>query len=74
MVIPRGGAAGRGEPAVRIEEGKTVLDEMAEIINLPKKAARYQQDPGNVELGANVVKQLYRFVREIARQYRDNPL
>lgn len=61
------------EPTIQMDPDKTVLDEVAEIISLPKKASRYQQDPGNVELGANVVKQLYRFVREIARMYRNNP-
>ena len=61
------------EPTIHIEEGKTVLDEVAEIISLPKKASRYQQDPGSVELGAAVVTQLYRFVREIAHNYRNNP-
>ncbi len=61
------------EPTVRIEPGQTVLDEVAEIISLPRKASRYQQDPNNVDLGEDVVKQLYRFVRDIARMYRDNP-
>lgn len=68
--MPRGGVNSSREPAILAEPGQTVLDEVAEIINLPKKASRYQQDPGNVDLGANVVKQLYRFVREIARMYR----
>lgn len=61
------------EPTIKTDPDKTILDEVAEIISLPRKAARYQQDPANVELGEAVVKQLYRFVLEIARMYRDNP-
>jgi hypothetical protein len=64
---------GKREPTIKLEPGKTVLDEVAEIISLPRKASRYQQDPNNVDVGEVVVKQLYRFVREIAKMYRDNP-
>ena len=63
----------RGEPFFSPSPNKTVLDEVAEIISLPRKTARYQQDPNKIELSSNVVRQLYRFVREVAAMYRDNP-
>lgn len=64
---------GRGEPFFSPIPNKTVLDEVAEIISLPRKTARYQQDPNKIELSSAVVRQLYRFVRQVAAMYRDNP-
>jgi len=64
---------GRGEPFFVRDPNTTVLDEVAEIISLPRKTARYQQDPNKIELSSNVVRQLYRFVREVAKMYRTNP-
>jgi hypothetical protein len=65
--------SGRGEPFIFRDPNKTVLDEVAEIIHLPRKTARYQQDPNKIELSSDVVRQLYRFVREVAKMYRANP-
>ena len=51
----------------------TVLDEVAEIIKLPGKAAKYKQDPNSVELGPEVRSQLKDYVKAIAGMYRENP-
>eukprot|EP00934_Nitzschia_sp_Nitz4_P006074 Nitzschia sp. Nitz4//scaffold50_size126154//2557//6191//NITZ4_003666-RA/size126154-augustus-gene-0.111-mRNA-1//1//CDS//3329553641//6064//frame0 len=68
------GSRSRREPHIHIDPDNTVLDEVAEIINLPqKKASRYQQDPDNVELPESVIKQVYMFVGEVAKMYRGNP-
>lgn len=69
----RSKTAGRGELSIVRDPQKTVLDEVAEIISLPRKTARYQQDPNKIELSIDVVRQTYRFVREVARMYRANP-
>lgn len=58
------------------QRGETVLDEVQEIIHLPKfnaEAAHYQEDPESIELGENVVNQLREYVTLIATMYRDNP-
>lgn len=64
---------GRREPKLNKDPDQTVLEEVAEIIILPRKTARYQQDPNKIVLSKDVVMQVYRFVREIANMYRDNP-
>ena len=56
-----------------VTEGKTVLDEVQEIITLPTEPAKYKQDPDSVELPEDVVEQLTSYVTEIAKMYRDNP-
>ena len=55
-----------------LEDGKTVLHEVAEIIELPKynaKAAREEVDPSNIELPVEAVKQLQEYVTIIASLY-----
>jgi hypothetical protein len=61
------------EPKIAILPGQTVLDEMKEIITLPRKANKYQQDPNLVPISQDVVDQLTAFVTDVARMYRDNP-
>jgi class 3 adenylate cyclase len=59
-----------------IHKRETVLDEVEEIVNLPKfdgKAARSQRDPESLDLGADVFNQLRDYVATIAAMYRDNP-
>lgn len=54
-------------------DGKTCIDEVQEIIELPKfnaKAAKIQKDANDVELGADVVQQLHDFITVIASMYR----
>ena len=56
-----------------IEEGKTVLDEVKEVIPLSTKANTYKRDPDTIELGPNVMSQLRDYVAAIAAMYPDNP-
>ena len=54
----------------------TVLDEVEEIVNLPKfnvNALKVQQDPDTIDLGENIFNQLRDYVATIAAMYRDNP-
>jgi len=66
-----------GCPTSELINGKTVMDEVVEIIKLPNynaKAAREEEDPSTVELPPEVVKQLYMYVTVIAGLYHhDNP-
>jgi len=53
-----------------------VLDEVEEIITLPKfnaKAAENQKDPDSFDLSEEVSKQLHEYVQTIAAMYRHNP-
>jgi hypothetical protein len=55
---------------------RMVLDEMTEIITLPKFVAQTSEatDPDSIDLGANVEHQLYLYISFIAHAYRnDNP-
>jgi class 3 adenylate cyclase len=63
----------RREPRLIQQRGQTVLDEVKEIIVLPRKAARYQQDPELVQLPAKAIAQLHKYVKTIAGMYRNNP-
>ena len=54
-------------------DGKTCMDEVKEIIELPKfnaKAAKIQKDASEVELDSNVVQQLHDYITVIASMYR----
>jgi hypothetical protein len=58
------------------EDGKTVLDEVTEVIRLPQFDARsFNQtvDPASIELEAKVMSQLKRYVTIIGAMYRQNP-
>jgi len=58
------------------EDGKMTIDEVREIIELPKFKASVlekQQDPQTIELSAAVTSQLHSFVSRIAASYRQNP-
>ena len=51
----------------------TPIDEVKEIIHLPKfdaRAAKNQQDPKTIELDKQVVEQLHNYVTVIASLYR----
>ena len=53
-----------------------VLDEVTEIVTLPKfdaNVARNQMDPSKVQIPPAVVAQLREYVKSIACTYRDNP-
>ena len=53
--------------------GKTVIDEVKEIIELPKfnsKAAKVEKDPKEIEIDPKVVQQLHDYVTVIASMYR----
>ena len=54
-------------------DGKTVLDEVVEVISLSSKSNDYKQDPEMVQLSSEVVQQLRDYVAAIAAMYRDNP-
>jgi hypothetical protein len=58
------------------ENGSSTIDEVREIIKLPrfnKAAAMKQEDPENVVLDPKVAQQLHSYVCNIAAIYRDNP-
>lgn len=58
------------------KKGKTVIDEVVEIIHLPKfdsKVAANEVDSNSVELPPEALKQLRDFVEKICSMYRDNP-
>ena len=58
------------------EQGKTVIDEVKEIIHLPEfdaEVAENQQDPSDVVLDEGVMDELRAFVGTIATLYRENP-
>jgi hypothetical protein len=79
-------AAARGEPSSKPHAehvaqssstiGKTVLDEVREIIALPKfdaDAAEKQDDVDDIEIDEKVIDQLSSYVSSIAALYQDNP-
>lgn len=58
------------------EHGKTALDEVQEVIAMPKynpKLAAKEADPSSINLDLNVIAQLENYVTTIASLYRDNP-
>lgn len=58
-----------------IHKRDTILDEVEEIVNLPKfntSALKVQRDPEMVDLGEDVFNQLRDYVATIAAMYRDN--
>uniref|UniRef100_A0A7S3L1M8 Phosphodiesterase n=1 Tax=Amphora coffeiformis TaxID=265554 RepID=A0A7S3L1M8_9STRA len=58
------------------DDGRTVLDEVAEVIRLPTFDARSFKghvDPASIELDSRVMSQLKRYVTIIAAMYRSNP-
>jgi hypothetical protein len=61
----------------RSEDGKSILDEVQEIITLPhfdkNDAEDVLEDKDAVELGDEVMAQLREYVSTIASLYRDNP-
>lgn len=65
-----------GDPDRMIRKAATPLEEVEEIISLPKfnaKAAKKQKDPDSVEIPEVVVEELRSFVTAIAAMYRNNP-
>jgi 3'5'-cyclic nucleotide phosphodiesterase/Adenylate and Guanylate cyclase catalytic domain len=62
---------GKGLRKVFTSHGKTVLDEVQEIITLPSQAAKYQDNPESIILDPTVTTQLRKFVSTIASMYRD---
>ena len=60
------------ESAMSMQEGYTVLEEVKEVIKLPKynaKAAQEEEDPSQVEIPTEIIKQLHEFVTIIASLY-----
>ncbi|CAB9519313.1 Receptor-type guanylate cyclase gcy [Seminavis robusta] len=79
-VIARRNALGLSAPddEVKLErpDGQTVLEEVREIITLPKfdaSAAKKQEDPEKMELDPLIKEQLHDYVSTLASYYRDNP-
>ena len=50
----------------------TVLDQVKEIIKLPKQGSGFKRDWQEVKLGSRVENQLFNYVSSIASMYRDN--
>lgn len=62
--------------AENLNNGSTVLDEVAEVITLPTfdiSTVREAVDPDSVHLDDEIVAQLRDYVHVIAGTYRDNP-
>ena len=67
------GAASRSKSFRTTSEGKTCIDEVKEIIELPSfdpKAAKIQKGPNQVQVDPKVVQQLHDYVTIIASMYR----
>lgn len=65
-----------GSPVDDGNENGTVIDEVKEIITLPKldlKFAKAQEDADSVELDEKVMSELTEYVSNIAAMYRENP-
>ena len=63
------------EKIIRLEAGKTFIDEVCEIIELPefeKGISRRQEDPESIELPKKVAMQLTEYVTCIVRLYKSN--
>lgn len=58
------------------EDGKTVLEEVVEVITLPsfsaKLSSKKERDPSSIQLSEDVERELYEFVSVIASRYPDN--
>ena len=62
------------EPLLQQEEGKIVLDEVTEVIDLPGFSQRSFQDPGEMmELPLGAELQLREYVSAVANAYHNNP-
>mmetsp|Transcript_1865 Transcript_1865/g.4226 ORF Transcript_1865/g.4226 Transcript_1865/m.4226 type:complete len:839 (-) Transcript_1865:89-2605(-) len=62
------------EPVLEQEEGKLVLDEVAEVIDLPMfKYYRTSPNPDSVVLPEAAEKQLRDYVAAVSNAYHDNP-
>ncbi len=55
------------------EEGKTVFDEVADVIDLPGFVFRRPTDPDMIDLPSQAEKQLRMFVEAVANAYHSNP-
>ena len=68
--------AGSSTSAWAVDEGKTVLDEVCEIIELPdiinKTTAELPQNVDSIVLAENVVEQLTDYVTSLSVLYRNN--
>ena len=59
---------------IKRSQGATVMDEVTEIVKLPKfKASKNPVSPDSIELGDEVEDQLEDFVANVALMYRNNP-
>jgi Adenylate and Guanylate cyclase catalytic domain len=79
-VIARRSALGLVKPAVEVKlnrsDGQTVLEEVREIITLPKfdaSAAKKQEDPEKMVLDPAVKERLREYVGTLSSMYRQNP-
>jgi len=57
-------------------DGKTVIDEVAEVITLPKfdhQCSQSDIDPNKIELDDKVVEQVRAYITRVSSGYRDNP-
>ncbi|CAB9506528.1 Receptor-type guanylate cyclase gcy [Seminavis robusta] len=69
-------ATRRARMAMQPEPGLLPLDELEDIINVPKfnpKAAKNVVDPESVELPCEVIDQMHSFVTVVALMYRSQP-
>jgi hypothetical protein len=61
------------EPMLQQEEGKIVLDEVTDVIDLPEFSQRSFQDPDMMELPPVAELQLREYVSAVANAYHSNP-
>ena len=81
-IVARRQALNQDAPTFKPEEnfsrnnGFTVLDEVQEIVALPAfdpNVNKREVDPGTIELGEQVDKELGAYIATVASMYRDNP-
>jgi hypothetical protein len=74
IVLKRGKAnSWEEEPMLQQEEGKIVLDEVTDVIDLPGFSQRSFQDPDTMELPHGAELQLREYVSAVANAYHSNP-
>lgn len=76
IIARRGERSSKEVPPLPSMDGRIVIEEVREIIELPtfdKKAAEKEVDPDSVQLAEDVKCELRDMVASIAATYRNNP-
>ncbi|CAB9531150.1 calmodulin-dependent 3',5'-cyclic nucleotide phosphodiesterase 1B [Seminavis robusta] len=73
LVASRGPTGTSAPLRYNLPKGKTSLDEVAEVIKLPKFSGQMDKNWRQVALGLDVVSQLHRYVTALSELYLPNP-